>query len=45
MVELAKNDIENGQYNQIILSRKFLSKIDIKQENILSIFYKLLKNR
>lgn len=45
MVEKAKNDIENGEFNQLILSRKFSSSIDIDMENILSIYSKLLKNR
>ncbi len=45
MVEQAKIDIWNGEYNQIILSRKFLSNIDLNIENILSIYSKLLKNR
>lgn len=45
MVENAKLDISNWEFNQIILSRDFSTKLDVDVSTILSIYSKLLKNR
>lgn len=44
-VSLAKEEIHNWNVNQVVLSRKFMTNIDISSETILNIYSKLLQNR